>query len=117
VPVLIQNEVVYVEAEVELLNEGPPNKGLEGDRPIIDLLDGGGEEETERFRQVRSLHHELAPLHEVGLLILKDKLQHFHPIVVDLLDSTFDQLVALYQIVELIREDHLPVALPLHVMS
>jgi hypothetical protein len=81
------------------------------------LLDGGGEEETERFRQVRSLHHELAPLHKVGLLILRDKLQHFHPIVVDLLDSTFDQLVALYQIVELIREDHLPVALPLHVMS
>lgn len=41
VPVLIQNEVVYVEAEIELLNEGTPNECLEGDRAIIDLLDRG----------------------------------------------------------------------------
>ena len=100
--VLIQNEVVYIEAEIELLNKRPPNQSLEGYRPIINLLDRGREEESERFWQVRSLHHELAPLHEVGLLILRDKLQHLDPIVVDLLDCTFDQLIALYQIVELI---------------
>jgi hypothetical protein len=72
VPILIQNEIVYVEAEIELLNKGAPNKSLEGDRPIIYLLDRGGEKEAERFWQVRSLHHELAFLHKVGLLILGD---------------------------------------------
>ena len=52
VPVLIQNEVVNVEAEIELLDEGPPNEGLEGDRPVVDLLEGGGQEEAEGFGQV-----------------------------------------------------------------
>jgi hypothetical protein len=117
VAVLIQNEVVNVEAEIELLNEGSPNEGLEGDRPVVDLLQRGGEEETERFGQVRSLHHELGPVHEVGLLVVRDKLQHLDPVVVDLLDSTIYQLVTLDQVVKLVREDLLPVALTLHAAS
>jgi len=38
VPVLIENKVVYIEAEIELLDKASSNQRLESDGSVIDLL-------------------------------------------------------------------------------